>query len=116
MADIPDDPFGAGGNSYRLHVLEDHKPNEDVKKLQELEGIQVPDISAETKPMSDEDRLVKVWKVSSKCNALTFGLVDLPRNTALMPPGACCRDVVIEVPLSEARAKGYTLFTGNEPK
>lgn len=113
MADIPDDPFGTGSaTGFRLPVYEERKPD---ATLENLEGIQVPDISAETKPTTDEDRLVKVWKISASCNALTFGFMDLPRNTALMPPGSCCRDTVIEVPLSEARAKGYTLVTG-DPK
>ena len=101
-----------GGFGFKLPTLGEQKPDESLDQLQKLEGIQVPDVTAETNV--DQDRLVKVWKLSESCNFLTLGLKDIKRDLRLIPPGYCCRDQIVEVPLSEARAKGYTLVAGDE--
>lgn len=104
------DPFG--GMGFKLPIMGEQKPE---NKPLELEEIKVPDIGAETAPVQKEDLLVKVWRVSSVCNdGRIFGRM-FQRDLAQRPPGSCCRDEIIEVPLSEAKAKGYTLVQGSEP-
>lgn len=108
MADH-NNPFGQG---FALPIVGEQKPE---NKPLELEEIKVPDIAAETAPVQKDDRLVKVWRVSSVCNdGQLFGRMAT-RDLNRRPPGSCCRDEIVEVPLSEAKAKGYTLVDGSEP-